>query len=101
MLETKIIAIGLAILLGGGALAYGAHAIYKLIIERETCKVGLEQQNQAILEQNIEVNDYVSKLQFQKDAITKKYNTLAQRPLSCEHELNAIKHGLEVFKNEK
>ncbi|WP_104750831.1 hypothetical protein [Helicobacter salomonis] len=101
MLSSKLTLSALCVMLAGGGLIYGGHALYKLIVERETCKIGLEQQNQAILEQNIEVNDYVVKLQAQKDAVTKKYNNLAKNPTGCEQEMGAIKRSLEVFKNER
>ncbi|WP_104750804.1 hypothetical protein [Helicobacter salomonis] len=103
MLSSKLTLIALCALLAGGGLIYGGHALYKLIVERETCKMGLEQQNKAILEQNIEVNDYVVKLQAQKDSIARKYSHLIhEKPMgvdSCAHEMEKIKRSLEVFGN--
>lgn len=78
--------------------------------ERENYKHSLEQQNQAILEQEIEINKYVTHLQEQKDSISAKYARLAhakahpfKAPPNCKEaleELEKIQRGLDVFKKE-
>ncbi|WP_104683356.1 hypothetical protein [Helicobacter felis] len=79
-------------------LVYAGMWLKSLFVESETCKIGLEAQNKAILEQNIDVNNYVTRLQEQKDTITKKYEHVRALDSTCEHELKAIKRSLDVFR---
>ncbi|WP_104749774.1 hypothetical protein [Helicobacter cynogastricus] len=101
MFDLRALLLALLFLLGIGALGGSVWLGRKLIIERETCKMGLEAQNKAILEQNIDVNNYVTRLQEQKDTITKKYAHVRAQDSTCEHELKAIKRSLDVFGGEK
>ncbi|WP_104708842.1 hypothetical protein [Helicobacter felis] len=78
-------------------LVYVGMWLKSLFVESETCKIGLEAQNKAILEQNIDVNNYVTRLQEQKDTIAKKYEHVRALDSTCEHELKAIKKSLDVF----
>ncbi|WP_163565271.1 hypothetical protein [Helicobacter suis] len=105
-IDTKSIGIALALLILLAGVGFAWWYLKRILVERETCALALNEQNKSILAQNIATESYIENLEKNKEAIKRRYiaikddiNLIRHKECTTERaELDKIKKALEVFK---